>query len=179
MLNARETTTQIYSKLDNIMSQLVPNGGTSIRDSLNRIEDKQHFLGAFIKTQMNTGDKALFQTDEHGDYIWVNRPHSRLTGYQAGEVMGDGWINLIAPECRIHTMELWLSAVKALREFNETLWFIKTDNKTRYLVRVHAYTIDQRDGTVAGYLGEVTPLGQEESKPVNCNVFRSMAGPTV
>jgi PAS domain S-box-containing protein len=174
MFNAKEANETIERKLDDIMLQLVPNGGSSIKDSLNRIEDTQHFLGSFMKTQLHSHNKALFETNELGDVIWVNRPHSRLTGFQLTEMLGAGWINLIAPECRTGVLDKWNRAIAKGREFDESLWYIKTDNVTRYLVRVHAYPIHHRDGKTAGYLGDVTPLGAKQLGPVNCEQFRGL-----
>lgn len=174
MYNARAIQGDITEKLDSIMLQLVPNGGSSIKDSLDRIEDKQHFFGSFIKTQLNTHSKALFEADAVGNCTWVNRPHSRMTGFRVDEVMGDGWINVIAPECRERFGAKWEAAVAVGREFDEDVWYIKTDRITRYLVNVHAYTISNRDDTVAGYIGEVTPLNQEQAGPVTDEQRREM-----
>ena len=111
MYNAKAMQIEIDTKLDTIMLQLVPNGGSSIKDSLDRIEDKQHFFGSFLKTQLDTHTKALFEADPQGNWTWVNRPHSRLTGFQTHEVMGDGWINLVAPECRERFGTKWNAAI--------------------------------------------------------------------
>ncbi len=174
MYNARAIQVGITEKLDTIMLQLVPDGGSSIRDSLDRIEDKQHFFGSFLKTQLNAHPKALFETDCVGRWTWVNRPHSRLTGFQTAEVMGDGWVNLVAPECRGRVQIKWAAAIEAGREFDEDVWYIKTDKKTRYLVNVHAYTIENRDESVGGYIGEVTPLDQTQQEPISREQRRQM-----
>ena len=174
MYNAKTMQTEIDSKLDNIMLQLVPNGGSSIKDSLNRIEDKQSFFSSFLQAQMNVNQKAIFQTDEDGKVVWVNRPHARLTGFQASEVMGEGWINVIAPECRQRTMLKWQDAVDSGREFDEEIWYIKTDKITRYLVNVHAYKIEGADGALKGYIGEVTYMDNEQTEPITNEQRRQM-----
>lgn len=168
MFNAKAAAQETNTKLDNIMLQLVPNGGSSIKDSLNRIEDKQHFLGSFLKTQLNTHAKALFEANADGECTWVNRTHSRMTGFQNAEVMGHGWANVIAPECRTNFKRLWELNVATGAEFDEDVWYIKPDGRTRYKVHVHAYIIQNRDGGPAGYLGEVTELGPESTEPVDC-----------
>lgn len=168
MFNAKASQLEITHRLDDIMSQLVPNGGSSIKDSLDRIEDKQHFLGSFIKTQLNTHSKALFEADDLGRCQWVNRTHSRITGFSVAEVLGRGWVNVIAPECRTEFAMKWDRAVKNGSEFDEDIWYIKPDGKTRYQVHVHAYIITSRQGAPAGYLGEVTVLGPKSTEPVVC-----------
>jgi PAS domain S-box-containing protein len=179
MYNAKQTQEHITEKLDTIMLQLVPNGGTSIRDSLDRIEDKQHFFGSFLKTQLNTHAKGMFETNAAGQWTWVNRPHSRLTGFQPGEVMGDGWINVVAPECRSRVEAKWEAAIEAGREFDENVWYIKTDKTTRYLVNVHAYIIENRDNSVGGYIGEVTLLEETQQEPISSEQRRNMDRPIV
>lgn len=170
MFNAKAANEELSDKLDLIMSQLVPNGGSSIKDSLDRIEDKQEFFGSFLKAQMNVNAKALFEADRTGRCTWVNRPHSRLTGFQTSEVMGDGWINVVAPECRTRVAEQWRRAVEQEREFDEDVWYIKTDGQTRYLVNVHAYVISGRGGKANGWIGEVTRKRDvpEVIGPVDC-----------
>lgn len=168
MFNAKAMALETNDKLDSIMLQLVPNGGSSIKDSLNRIEDKQHFLGSFLKTQLNTHGKALFEADAAGLCTWVNRTHARMSGFQTAEVLGHGWANVIAPECRTAFKRKWEANVVAGSEFDEDVWYIKTDKLTRYKVHVHAYIIENRDGGPAGYLGEVTVLGPENVGPVDC-----------
>jgi PAS domain S-box-containing protein len=174
MLNVRSYQQAIDSKLETIMLQLVPNGGSSIRDALDRIENRQHVLGAFQKAQLNTHAKAMFETDNAGQCTWVNRPHNRLTGYQATEMLGDGWINAIAPECRTTTMRKWEDAVKNKREFDEDLWYLRPDRQTRYKVNVHAYTVAGKTGCIEGYLGEITDLHQSQTEPITCAEFTPM-----
>lgn len=174
MFNAKAAHTSLETKLDKIILQLVPNGGSSIKDSLDRIEDRQHFFSSFLQAQMNVNQKAIFQTDAEGRVVWVNRPHSRLTGFQASEVMGDGWINVIAPECRDVVREKWDRAVEDGREFDENIWYIKTDRRTRYCVNVHAYKIEGINGELRGYIGEVTYLDHEQTEPVTDEQRRAM-----
>jgi PAS fold. len=147
---------------------LCPNGGSSIKDSLDRIEDKQHFFGSFLKTQLNAHNKALFEASATGECIWINRPHARMTGFTTNEMMGHGWVNAIAPECRKNFKLMWDKSVALGAEFDEDVWYIKPDGVTRYKVHVHAYIIQNRDGGPAGYLGEVTELGQTSTEPVDC-----------
>lgn len=174
MFNAKAAHGDLNEKLDQIMGQLIPNGGSSIKDSLDRIEDKQSFFSSFLQAQMNVNQKAIFQTDAEGKCIWVNRPHARMTGFQASEVMGDGWINVIAPECREIVMEKWQEAVDGEREFDENIWYIRTDKKTRYCVNVHAYKIEGVNGELRGYIGEVTYLDHEQEEPVTDAQRREM-----
>lgn len=174
MFNAKAAHGDLNEKLDQIMGQLIPNGGSSIKDSLDRIEDKQSFFSSFLQAQMNVNQKAIFQTDAEGKCIWVNRPHARMTGFQASEVMGDGWINVIAPECREIVMEKWQEAVDSEREFDENIWYIRTDKKTRYCVNVHAYKIEGVNGELRGYIGEVTYLDHEQEEPVTDEQRREM-----
>lgn len=174
MFNAKAAHQDLTVKLDQIMNQLVPNGGSSIKDSLNRIEDKQEFFGSFLKAQMNVNAKALFEADKDGRWVWVNRPHSRLTGYQTSEVMGDGWINVVAPECRARVLEQWRRAVEGSREFDEDVWYVQTDGVTRYRVNVHAYIIQGRGGCVNGWIGEVTPRRETHVGPVECEQDRQV-----
>ena len=157
LCSAREMQDQILATLHEIKDEMKPNGGNSLRDSLNRIEKRQERDGAFLKTQLNAHHKALFECDARGRCIWTNRPHVVLTGFSLEQMRGTGWINLVIPEDRDHVMAKWQHAVEDEREFDENVTYLTADGKP-YIVHVNAYVIRHEEtGEVLGFLGEVTP----------------------
>lgn len=147
--------------LNSILKELLPNGETSMRDAVDRIEQRQSDFDAFLSAQLNIGDKAVFRTDSLGKVISNNRQHQRLTGFSVGEVTGDGWINVLHPKWRKCIHDKWLDAVAEGREFSEDIMYVKPDGE-EYMVHVNAYREIDSKGTIRGYLGVVTPLQDEE-----------------
>jgi len=168
MYNARAVQHEMLAALDEIREQMKPNGGNSIRDSLNRIEQKQEFAQSFLKTQLNAHHKALFECDADGRCVWVNRPHTALTGRSFDQMRGMGWINVIIPDERDRMLSKWHSAIDEQREFDENVTYQLGDG-TRMSVHVNAYVIRHEEtGKVLGYLGEVTPMCQQaEEIPIS------------
>lgn len=160
MYNARAVQNEMLSALEEIREQMKPNGGDSIRDSLNRIEQKQEFAQSFLKTQLNAHHKALFECDADGRCVWVNRPHVALTGRSFDQMRGLGWVNVVVPDERDKVMDKWQHAIVEQREFDENVTYQLGDG-TRVPVHINAYVIRHEEtGKVLGYLGEVSPLAQ-------------------
>jgi PAS domain S-box-containing protein len=172
-MDSLERLTRFEQKLDNITNtqkefkeHFRPNGGSSFMDKINKLvaiteelSEGQHQLGERIHVQMQASDKAHFETDKTGQCLWANRTHNRLTGFPMTEVLGDNWINVIAPECRERAFELWNNAVRRGRDFDEFLWYVEPvpedGHLVRYEVRVVAHPMKDRVGNVLGYLGTV------------------------
>ena len=133
-----------------------PNGRTSLRDAIDRIETRQSDFDAFLSAQLNIGDKAVFRTDASGNVISNNRQHQRLTGFSVGEVEGGGWINVIHPKWRTCIHDKWAAAVKEGREFSEDIMYVTPEGE-EYMVHVNAYREIDSNGDIRGFLGVVTP----------------------
>ena len=130
---------------------------STILGEVKAVQSQLTYIRGFQLTTLDTHHNAMFVTNDKGDCIRTNRPHSRLTGFPSAEMMGRGWINAIAPEERDRVMTMWMRAVKDRREFDEEVMYIKPDKITRYPVHVSAYKIlNEETNCVIGYLGEVT-----------------------
>ena len=144
-------------QLNRIEAELHPNGGTSLRDVINRIGSRQRDFEAFTVASLNIHDEAVFRTDAAGDVIFTNRAHQRLTGFSQGEAYGSGWINYLDPSERARMQKIWADAIRDEREIAEDILFIHPDHTT-YMVRAHVYKETDSEGKVRGYLGIIQPL---------------------
>jgi PAS domain S-box-containing protein len=146
----------IQNSLDAITLELTNNGGTSLKDAIDRIEHKQDFMSAHMRTHLNTNSKSIFETDAEGGLIYVNRAYTRMTGFSAHEVKESGWLNAIQPAHRKRILDLWKDAVEARRDFDEVVPFQKPDG-TKYDAHAMAYVIRNDAGKMMGHIGEVIP----------------------
>ena len=144
-------------KIDFIFEELKPNGGASIRDAINRIEEGLNAARGMQRALLADHEDALFETDVNGNCIWMNRTYSRLVERTPAELIGHGWQNAIAQEDRKGLVEEWYAAVLEDREFVRDFSF-ETPSGRKIPVKVRSYKIPNADGVSMGYLGYVKVL---------------------
>lgn len=141
-----------------VVTELRPNGGASIRDSLNRIEIRQVLQEQRQKAILSDMSVGVFETDTVGNFVWVNRKYLRMTGRSPMEVRGSGWINTIAERDRERVIQEWKDAMDANREF-ESRFMLITPEDDRVEVQVRTYKYEKSDDPEhpLGFMGIVTP----------------------
>jgi PAS domain S-box-containing protein len=140
-------------------TEMHPNGGGSIKDQLNRIEEQGHDTYALTGAKLQVDSQAMFVTDEHGKVTSNNYEHQMLTGFSTDQVSQDQWILVIAPEDRDMVGRKWQEAVDQERPFSEDIWYV-TPKGRRYKVHVKASRQLDKNGKLRGWLGVVTPLDE-------------------
>jgi len=117
---------QLKEKLDLIYGEFKTNSGKSLKDQLNNIEDQQKLNTKTIKNIFSRmkwvfdhKDYPMFETDNDGQYVWVNEAFLRLTGRPNNEVMGAGWKNIICHQIRKNLINSWETSVKEKIDFEE------------------------------------------------------------
>lgn len=145
----------LEKKIDGISKEFKPNGGSSVRDTLNclakdikenteatkRIENRQSF-------SMNLADYPCFETDQTGKCIFVNDSYARLMERPKEELLGAGWILGVLEEDRDSVIKEWKDAVRGKRNFERTISLVNRHNE-EFVVKCIA--VRQTDGV--GYLG--------------------------
>lgn len=133
-----------------------PNHGSSLRDSINRIEDALHNLQTTDRLILNKSDEAHFQTNEKGECVWVNRAFCDLIKTPISNALNYGWLDFIEPEMRDDVVKEWKSCVKERRQFNMKFNYLTLDGEQ---VRVHVHSlINVKNGKMTGSIGTVTPI---------------------
>ena len=153
-------------KIDRILMELQSNNGTSLKDAIVRIEERQQTMDAFFRAQLNLHNVAIVRTDAFGKLTAVNRQYQRMTGYSLAEVQGDGWINTIHPKDQERVKRNWAAAVGGKREYVEDIQ-IKTALGDTFMAHASVFREIDADGTVRGYLGTIVPMLDFE-KPIEC-----------
>lgn len=88
-----------------------PNGGSSIRDSLNRLEIGLAVNRQTSLTLASVVGVAYFQADKDGEYIYVSRDWQRLTGTFSEDALGHGWLQSIHEDDRDKIEHTWAKAI--------------------------------------------------------------------
>jgi PAS domain S-box-containing protein len=145
----------IIESLDAIKHQLVPNGGGSMRDAIDRIEARLIVQEQRHKLLTMDSPFAVFETDASGECIHVNRTYCRWTGRSAEELLGNGWLNVIGPGCRAHVFAEWETAIEQVREFCLEYSFVNVDG-TQFMVRCNAFPMFDSKCRLSGWMGIIT-----------------------
>lgn len=115
--------------LQKINEQFSPNGGSTLRDAINRIEGRQVIQEQRHKMLSMDAPFAIFETDALGNYIDVNRTFCRWVGRSLSELVGNGWINSIAPAYQESVTSAWNTALQQQREFTLKYKLIDTEDE--------------------------------------------------
>ena len=158
MFSDQKQFREISSKVDEILIELRPNGGGSLRDSVNRIEDQVSYQNSARRTAMETSPVALVEADEHGNAIWTNTAHARLTGMSKHELLGNGWVNSIEASCRDRVEEAWNRAVAQERAFHDFVTYINATSGDCFVAEVTAHPIKTGNHKLRGYIAEIHPV---------------------
>src|SRR5210317_1643988 len=83
----------LEDKINSILIEYKPNGGSSLKDQLIRIEDSLELQNERLRAMMVDSEQLCFEADKTGRVIWANRTVLRTVGRTPMEILGNGWIN--------------------------------------------------------------------------------------
>lgn len=136
---------KLEDKIDTLIAEFKPNGGSSIKDALSRIEQRQLFSLARQKSLMQTDPRPIFEADLEGNFIWVNTAFLRLVDVaNMDAVKARGWLTFIpevAPD--------WDLAVQDRRSFRGE---VHVGEEKRLM---ESYVLRDDHGEPIGFLGYV------------------------
>lgn len=119
------------------------NGGSSLRDVLDRIEYQVNMLEFIKLNHLDLIDTPIFLTNDNGKVTWVNRAFCKLTGMTYQELLGNGWENMIFDDDRQRVILEWNSACKEFRPMLLTFRVYcnhqEVFNKNTTIVKCEAY----------------------------------------
>ena len=151
----KEDLSEVSKQLNFIVSELLPNGGSSVKDALTRIERSVALTNERQRARMLDSKDMVFETDPDGNCIWVNRTYARITKRLPAELLVYGWVNAIAPEDRERVNNEWYKSVHENREFDMEFNFA-TPELELIPARVRSYKMRDSHDKVVAYLGSVT-----------------------
>ena len=140
---------------EKILKELYPNTGSSLRDAINRLDRRQILLNDRILSILDRDETPIFETDDHGQFIWVNNAYLALCGRPINELIGFGWINSVLESDRSRVIADWDRAIEEKRTFEMTFSYenFHTDKITKAFVRAIP---TKSFGEVVGWTGYIT-----------------------
>ena len=147
-------------KIEFVFQECKPNGGQSIKDAIKRIEDNQILLMNKNRIILDDYHTAIVETNAEGLITWANSTYLELTDRELRDILGNGWVNAIAPEFRDEVFADWQEALEQERNY-EGYFEIQKPNGKR--VKVHGTAIPTKDAEhIRGYIGKVKIIMEEK-----------------
>jgi PAS domain S-box-containing protein len=144
-----------------IYQEITPNGGSSIKDAVKRLEQRSIRIENSLIILQNIqdaihedGNIAIFECDINGSNIHVNRTYCKWIGVSKHELLKFGWKNFLSDsELNKKYDKLWKEAFKEGREIEYSLLLRDDDDGKDFSCSVHAYPIKNEEGIIDRYLG--------------------------
>lgn len=160
-----KTNLRLMSAIDiieKIKEEFKPNGGSTLRDAINRIETRLLLEEHARRATSMILDVGIFETDGSGSCKWINRKFSELSGLAQSEAEGFGWINSIHFDDRERIVGEWTDAIKQKRAFNSYFKFVSNNpfspNDESVVTKILVYAVPAIiNENLFGYIGIVTP----------------------
>lgn len=149
----------LESLVNEVRAEVKPNGGTSLRDAVQRIEVRQVLAEQRHLAIMTDMPQGIMEANEVGEVVWVNRQIVREVGRVPEELTGLGWINMIAQEYREEVREAWLKAIEEEREFHRVITVETPNGITKQLQMNTVRMYDDSDTTLGWVIMINTMMG--------------------
>lgn len=149
---------KLESAIAKIGGEVCPNGGHSLRDAIDRIEQKQHYHEQRTKLLLSHSSYGSWESDPRGNLIWASDILLRMAGVTMSEIQGASWANIVSPNERAGVFDEWSAAVEQQRNYRQHYHLVNNLTGKIVYVEARAVVMRNRDGSVGGFLGTVTPL---------------------
>ena len=146
---------EMTGKLNLIMSEFKPNGGSTLGDRIVDIGNNISIIMVERDATFQLSADAMFKADKNGYCTAANQSLCNLYGATSEQMLGHGWFNFISESDRNRVKEEWQSIIKSGREIS-TYYYI--DNpETGEVFPAHFRAIITRDkmGKVVSIIGVV------------------------
>ncbi|MEY4571732.1 MAG: hypothetical protein RLZ10_943 [Bacteroidota bacterium] len=134
--------------LKKIAKEFKPNGGSSLKDILCRLENHLAHTDQKIRVVASCIGISAFEADKFGLYTFVSKQWSDVTGFNSDQAQGNGWINVIEESEREELFKEWQSCIEQNREFHASTKLINGQETS-----IIAWPIRNLDGSVEKFFG--------------------------
>lgn len=122
-----------------------------------RMEKKLKESETRFRTLAEAAPVGIFQTDIHGDFIYVNEKWCDMAGLSPDEAYGKGWENALHPEDRGRISTRWYHMVWTGEKFALEYRFKTHEGKVTWLFG-QAAALEDETGNSIGYIGTVSDI---------------------
>lgn len=185
VLESMQSVEVLSTKLNIIMKQVMPNGGSSLADSMTRVENKLvdnakkadgisktvELMAATMRATSNTNPRmATFEASCDGHLTDCNKTYLRWTGRTLDEMLNWGWITTVHPEDRDAVRKEWMQAVGDVRQSILKYRMLNEDGGCFY-VEVTATPIPEGTFPCEKWVGVIYLESRDDrERPVTCKI---------
>jgi PAS domain-containing protein len=152
----------LKNHLDEISEEFSPNGGSSLKDQVTRIEksvvhlaENNNFSTARILALQANKDLALYEMNAEGHLVHINSAFVNLYQRPYEELMAGGWVDHIDPKDIDRIAESGRAATEGRTTWFERFTVIRQDG-TRVPCVGRGYPIVSLDGDFYGFAGAIS-----------------------
>lgn len=150
---------EIPERIESIQKELTNNGGSSLKDAVQRIEKSLCVERVKMRFLLNESEHICFETDAEGHYISANERYLNMLGIELEDCLNNSWKNYIHVHDREFVFENWNLSIKEEKSFNHKYRLIDAkDNPIP--VHIKTFPIQNVDRKIIGWLGIVNRLNE-------------------
>ena len=154
----KELLLKCNENIDAILKELRPNGGSSLKDQLSRIENSVDLLDVKVAAVALATNVGYWKSDANGKAIEVGRSLCSILGRTDSEIKGSNWVTIMHPNDREIVKSEWDSAVEDGRDFEMVYRFVKPDGSIQK-VKGFAHAMF-KDDKLIGFFGTLIKEGE-------------------
>lgn len=147
-----DATAGLCKRVHAIENELKPHGGTSLRDSLTRVEQMTISTRAHVRLQYQMNHTPTFEVAADGRVTWVNRAYIEEYGLGLEDISGNKWVAQIHPDDRERVIREWAHIVEDKRQGTIKYQAAFKDEPYRDM-DVVVYPIFDHDAVCLGWVG--------------------------
>lgn len=149
----------LHTSLENIGHQLAPNGRTSLRDAIDRIEVHQYHALQRARLLLTEQGFGAWESDVDGEWVWASEVLLRMASCSAADLLGSNWVNIVHVDDRRAVLVEWNSAVKYERKYRQRYRMVNQRTGESHVVDARAEPLLNPNGDVSGFLGTIRMVG--------------------
>lgn len=134
--------------IDELRSELRPNGGKNLRGSI----DRQEIISTLL---LSESDNAIFICDKDGEMTYANPALCEMFGLPQEKMLGRGWTAAIDEKTRNEVWQSWMDTIKNGLPYSRTLKIENQSSKNKFSVKSSAIKQPSIHGQAVAYFGTI------------------------
>jgi len=159
-ISVKDDIASLKVDLAKISSEFKTNGGKSLKDQINDLQVSTKTILYRQRWILDNREEPIFETDEHGNFTWVNDAFARLTDRPFRDLQNNNWINCLREDTREEITESWNIAMENKRTFEHILFIVDSKNR---VFSTKCIASRQEDGKYIGSFMNVEKVVEKKS----------------
>jgi PAS domain-containing protein len=151
------TVERIETGLNTLVAEVKPNGGSSIKDSINRIDTRVEHIQARVRYQDETNPIAKFELDHLGECTFANDAFCEILHANEGDLLFAQWYAFVDPEDRGNCIRSVKEAIEYKFPIDITARF-RAEGDGLVRLRLKASPHIASGAVLRGFFGTVTTV---------------------